>query len=89
MGSLVRITLQLIQELGAKVVPNKEPKFWGGEIHRIVADMGLICGITMRTNDWLRDPKGDLERLEQELEAIKEDWVPSWRTRIKEIIEII
>jgi hypothetical protein len=51
MGALVRVTLQLIQELGTKIVPNKESKFWGGEIHRIVADMELIRGITMLTNE--------------------------------------
>jgi hypothetical protein len=61
----------------------------GGEIHRIVANMELVCGITMLTNERLRDPKRYLERLDQELEAIKEDWVPSWRSRIKEILEII
>jgi hypothetical protein len=37
----------------------------------------------------LRDPKLHLEQLDQELEGIKEDWVPVWRTRIKEIIEML
>jgi hypothetical protein len=53
--------LQLIQELGAKVVPNKESKFWGAEIHRIVTDMELICGIKMLTNEWIVFPVGELE----------------------------
>jgi hypothetical protein len=71
--------LQLIQELGAKIVLNKKSKFWGGEIRRTVADMELICGITQVTNEWFKDPKCCLEQLDQELERIKEDWVP-WRT---------
>jgi hypothetical protein len=88
MGDLVRVTLQPIQELGVKMIPNKQSKYWGGELHRIVAYMELICGMTILANVWLRDPKSCLERLDREWEEIKEDGVPSWRTRVKEIIEM-
>jgi hypothetical protein len=68
---------------------NKQTERWGGKIHRIVANMELFCGISMLTNEWLENPGSYLERLDQELEGIKEDRVPNWRTRIKEILEMI
>jgi hypothetical protein len=89
MGAVIRTTLHLVQEIEAKLVPNKQSKCWGGEIRRITGSKELICGISMLIQEWMVTPKNHLERLVQEWEGVKVEEVPRWKTRIKEILEMI
>jgi hypothetical protein len=65
----IKTVLFLAQEIEAKLIPNRQSKRRGGEIHRIVGTLELICGISMLVQEWRWDPKELLVQLEKELET--------------------
>jgi hypothetical protein len=89
MGAEILITLWLVQEIQAKLLPNKKSEFWEGEIHRAVGCLEVICGISILAQEWMTNPKAYLERLDKELEEIKEKGAPSWRARIQEVLSML
>jgi hypothetical protein len=49
----------------------------------------MIGGISMLTQEWLRDPRDLLQELDGELQTIEEETDFTWRPRIQEILKKI
>jgi hypothetical protein len=60
-----------------------------GETTQDCRDAGDDWGISMLTQEWLRDPRELLWELDKELQLIKEEADFTWRPRIQEILEKI
>jgi hypothetical protein len=83
----IRMALMLVQEIEEIMVPNKNSKRWRSDLHNILGNLTLVCGISMLAQRWIREPKELMEQLSKELEK-EEEADPEWRIRIQEILKM-